>query len=553
MAHEIPPARTSINAIGTLTKLKNQPGVNFMTPSAEKIANSFAANANIFRCIISDDKVINGDDGDGAIPMALRDCHVIDDVKAPSNHRQGFAGVGHSMSEAIETDYKGFSLSLSKTRETPLFSHERRWPDIMRTGIVPDVSVQPVDPSLDLLHDKLWRDYAPNQDHGFLSYSSKADAYISQLTSSLNNTNPKESILVRLGIDYFMPIANGRKVEFIENDKIHIVPSIDPLSWNKIPNGWRWERNIQVWKTDTSTELRVLYDGTMYEATSTKRGTKQTYKLEPSVPPAGENIGTIQFRAAYHDAWPSLQPEINYEGVNVVQWLSGTYFVRNPSSNCPKIVDHHEAKTLKSEMGTKQTVRSNCRFMVAFDAIPCDPLLAVTYNKQKLDAKQFHPGFQAVLEALQETFVDYALQNRSGAAPPTSVPRIRRAPNSEASSVCSESTIAEESTLALDSATSVSSPTMCPPKENIQSMNSATVSILLKERFGIEIEGGSGLVTIKLSPDETKTISGKGVANANLRDVLQVGAFSRGDKEKALKYLRLQIESYNQAALQPKS
>lgn len=52
-------------------------------------------------------------------------------------------------------------------------------------------------------------------------------------------------------------------------------------------------------------------------------------------------------------------------------------------------------------------------------------------------------------------------------------------------------------------------------------------------------------VTIKMSADEIKTITGKGVATAALRDVLRSGAFSRGDKERALKYLRLQIESYN--------
>jgi hypothetical protein len=121
----------------------------------------------------------------------------------------------------------------------------------------------------------------------------------------------------------------------------------------------------------------------------------------------------------------------------------------------------------------------------------------------------------------------------------TIICRINR--GTDSSSVSSEEQFAD-STFACDAESSVSSPTNCQINQDLDSLSPEK---RLASMYGIEITGRDPTVYIKLSPDEVKTINGKGVATVKLRDVLIVGALTRSTKEAALKYLRLQIESYN--------
>jgi hypothetical protein len=171
----------------------------------------------------------------------------------------------------------------------------------------------------------------------------------------------------------------------------------------------------------------------------------------------------------------------------------------------------------------------------------CNLLPKATTTKVafKDDDKAFCHGLDLVRKSLEQNKPVGGWKNLHAPLPPppsSITRRIHRGTDSE--SVSSEEGVAD-SMFACDAASSVSSPTNCREPIGLSG------SELLKTMYSVEITGGSGTICIKLSAGEILTIKGRGVATAALRDVLIAGSVSRGSKEMALKYLRLQVESYN--------
>lgn len=231
--------RSRINVSGLLKNLLNL-GFSLENAMSELIDDAYDADANEIRIIIKGGFINFADDGCGMKKSGFPKYHLFDEKE--KSQKNGFAGIGGPVAEAVLSNEEGISMTLTKAEGNGPIQAVVDFPTSIRDG-----EWFPSPNDISHINYPLWEGLAINPQHGTVVRVQMAPS----VSAKFENPEFRTNIISEIGRTYAQYIEGGRKISWQHEDDTPIeieanpcLPDVDPSAWKCIP--------IEVWTKDAT-------------------------------------------------------------------------------------------------------------------------------------------------------------------------------------------------------------------------------------------------------------------------------------------------------------